>query len=109
MAYLILLLFVCKYFNLDFVVDPFLKEAIHAARRSFAERTDSLDMHYFESSQLNKNLAKQHKLSPDSLMQLVIQVTYASSCFFLSAYYNFVCKCVTKCYNFNSYFALYYT
>ncbi|PVD24049.1 hypothetical protein C0Q70_14518 [Pomacea canaliculata] len=69
---------------LDFVVDPFLKEAIHAARRSFAERTDSLDMHYFESSQLNKNLAKQHKLSPDSLMQLVIQL----------AHYRLFGKCV---------------
>lgn len=43
--------------------------------QAFVKKTASLDMNYVESTQLNKDIAKQYKLSPDSLMQLVVQVS----------------------------------
>ena len=63
-----------SYLSSDFQLDPFLKETISQVREEFAKKTASLDMNYFESTQLNKAVAKQYKLSPDSLMQLTVQV-----------------------------------
>lgn len=63
-----------SYLSSDFQLDPFLKETISQVREAFAKKTASLDMNYFESTQLNKAVAKQYKLSPDSLMQLTVQV-----------------------------------
>ncbi|KAK7496706.1 hypothetical protein BaRGS_00012113 [Batillaria attramentaria] len=62
--------------RLEFQLDPFLEETITKVREEFAQRTASLDMNYFESLQLNKDIAKQYKLSPDSLMQLVVQLAH---------------------------------
>lgn len=70
--------------KLDIKLDPFVKETITQQHKAFVERTEYLDMNYFESAQLNKAIAKQFKLSPDSLMQLVIQL----------AQYRLTGKCV---------------
>ena len=45
-------------------------------KEAFAKRTASVDMNYLECNELNKAMAKQHNLSPDSLMQLIIQVCW---------------------------------
>ncbi|KAL8569449.1 hypothetical protein ACOMHN_054164 [Nucella lapillus] len=60
--------------ELDFQLDPFLEETIDRCSRAFVEKTSSLDMNYCQSVELNKSIAKQYKISPDSLMQLVIQL-----------------------------------
>ncbi|KAK7102205.1 carnitine O-palmitoyltransferase 2, mitochondrial-like [Littorina saxatilis] len=70
--------------KLDFKLDPFVKETIGRVREELTKKTDSLDMNYFESKQLNKCIAKEFKISPDSLMQLTIQL----------AQYQLTGKCV---------------
>ncbi|XP_076447430.1 carnitine O-palmitoyltransferase 2, mitochondrial-like isoform X2 [Babylonia areolata] len=70
--------------KLDFKLDPYLEETISKASKAFDERTASLDMNYCESTELNKSIAKQYKIGPDSLMQLVVQL----------AQYRLTGKCV---------------
>ncbi|XP_071081825.1 carnitine O-palmitoyltransferase 2, mitochondrial-like [Haliotis cracherodii] len=62
--------------RLDFKLDAGIKQAIKEAKEKFDKKTSSLDLHHLEYKRYNKTFAKQHKVSPDAIMQLAIQLAY---------------------------------
>ncbi|KAH9508189.1 Carnitine O-palmitoyltransferase 2, mitochondrial [Bulinus truncatus] len=65
-----------KVQRLDFRLDPYIKENINKAKLRFQEVTSTLDVHYLQYTKLNKQDIKKAKLSPDSIMQLAIQLAH---------------------------------
>lgn len=59
----------------DFNLDSKMKEAIIKAQARFDEATKALDKDILSYKRFNKSYVKGKKLSPDSVMQLAIQVT----------------------------------
>ena len=58
----------------EFALDPKLKEYIRECKDSFAAKCASLDVDHLEYHTFTKKLIKERKLSPDAIMQFVIQV-----------------------------------
>ena len=52
-----------------------MKEAIIKAKARFDDATGSLEKNFLDYKRFNKSYVKGKKLSPDSVMQLAIQVT----------------------------------
>ncbi|GFO20586.1 carnitine o-palmitoyltransferase 2, mitochondrial [Plakobranchus ocellatus] len=65
-----------KVKRLDFTLTPQLKDTITKAKQRFDEATGSLDMHHLQYFKMTKKDLKKTKLSPDSVMQLVIQLAH---------------------------------
>uniref|UniRef100_A0A2C9JQV6 Choline/carnitine acyltransferase domain-containing protein n=1 Tax=Biomphalaria glabrata TaxID=6526 RepID=A0A2C9JQV6_BIOGL len=63
-----------KVQRLELRLDPYIKETITKAMQRFKEVTSTLDVQHLQYQKLNKKDIKNAKLSPDSVMQLVIQV-----------------------------------
>ncbi|ALC43004.1 CG2107 [Drosophila busckii] len=61
---------------LNFEVDAQTADAVQAAYAENARIVDSLDMQQLRYGKLNKGTCKQHKLSPDSVIQLSFQLAY---------------------------------
>lgn len=53
-----------------------LKADIQNARSDFDKTVSGLNLHYIEYPKLGKDFIKKQKLSPDSFMQLAIQVIH---------------------------------
>ena len=64
---------------LDFILDPFLRQTIYETKEKFVQKTMSVDLNYVEDREFNKGMAKKFKISPDSLMQLALQVKISLS------------------------------
>ncbi|OWF48755.1 carnitine O-palmitoyltransferase 2, mitochondrial-like [Mizuhopecten yessoensis] len=62
--------------RLEFELDTSLKEGIQSAKVNFDNMTGSLDLHHLEYDTFTKDFVKSKKLSPDSIMQLAIQMAY---------------------------------
>jgi len=60
----------------EFNLPDELKSAIDEAKRRYEEATSKLDVDYFVFDKFGKDYLKQNRLSPDSFMQLAIQVCY---------------------------------
>lgn len=58
----------------DFMLDAPIKQAIDTARVSFDNFVNTLGVDLYEFPNINKVYLKKNKLSPDSVMQLAIQV-----------------------------------
>ena len=58
-------------------MDGNVKEAIKTAKINFDKHVGALDQHHLEYFTFTKKQIKAMKLSPDSIMQLAIQVIYA--------------------------------
>ncbi|CAC5425186.1 CPT2 [Mytilus coruscus] len=61
---------------LDFKLDNNVKEAIKTAKINFDKHVGALDQHHLEYFKITKKTAKEFRMSPDSLMQLAIQMAY---------------------------------
>ncbi|KAL5014600.1 hypothetical protein ScPMuIL_008870 [Solemya velum] len=62
--------------HLEFKLDSNLKDAIREAESSFNSRVKSLDVAHLQYNTFTKKFVKEQKFSPDSVMQLVIQMAY---------------------------------
>ncbi|KAL4226898.1 Carnitine O-palmitoyltransferase 2 [Mactra antiquata] len=62
--------------KLEFALDPKLKEYIAEAKSDYAARCASLDVDHLEYFTFTKELLKKQKVSPDAILQLVIQMAY---------------------------------
>ncbi|BFZ05488.1 hypothetical protein BsWGS_08529 [Bradybaena similaris] len=62
--------------KLQFKLDPHLKETIKKAKQRFDDVTSTLDVHYLMYTKMNKADLKKSRLSPDSIMQLAIQLAH---------------------------------
>lgn len=62
--------------RLEFKLDENIKEAIRKAKSNFDKFTGSLDIDYLEYKRFTKKEVKKQKISPDSVMQLAIQMAY---------------------------------
>ena len=62
----------CTEFNLS----PSIEAAVEKAIQSYESTTSSLGVHFLESEVFGKNECKKHKVSPDAMMQLGIQVVW---------------------------------
>ena len=58
----------------EFTLTDELKQGIREAQQQFRDVTSSLAMNFIQYDKVGKNLLKQHKLGPDSFMQLAFQV-----------------------------------
>lgn len=65
-----------KVQRLDFTLTPQVKDSITKAKKRFHEVTSSLDLHHLQYFKMTKKNLKQFKLSPDSVMQLAIQLAH---------------------------------
>lgn len=59
----------------DFKLDSNLKDAIRQAQSSFNSRIKSLGLAHLQYNTFTKKFLKEKKFSPDSVMQLAIQVS----------------------------------
>ncbi|XP_052287068.1 carnitine O-palmitoyltransferase 2, mitochondrial-like isoform X2 [Dreissena polymorpha] len=66
--------------KLEFAMDPKLKEYIQEAKNDYAKTCASLDVAHLEYKTFTKTFLKDHKLSPDAMLQLVIQLAYFKQC-----------------------------
>ncbi|CAG5131342.1 unnamed protein product, partial [Candidula unifasciata] len=62
--------------RLQFKLDPLLKETIKKAKQRFDEVTSTLDVHHLQYTKMTKTDVKRSRLSPDSVMQLAIQLAH---------------------------------
>jgi len=62
--------------RLEFNLTDELKSDIQNARNEFQSKLSTLDLNYVQYSKYNKNDIKDLKVSPDSFMQLAIQLAY---------------------------------
>ncbi|XP_060083405.1 carnitine O-palmitoyltransferase 2, mitochondrial-like [Ylistrum balloti] len=62
--------------RLEFELDTTLKEGVQNAKANFDALIGSLDLHHLEYDTYTKDFVKAKKISPDSLMQLAIQMAY---------------------------------
>ena len=58
----------------EFALDPKLKEYIHEAKQDYNNVCSSLDVDHLEYFTFTKEHLKKQKVSPDAVLQLVIQV-----------------------------------
>lgn len=58
----------------DFKVGDFLSVKLDQAQRDYQALSDTVDFATMEYFDLNKDSVKKHKLSPDAVMQMAIQV-----------------------------------
>ena len=59
----------------EFQLTDEIKAAIGKARQNFDSAVQGLDLNAIEYTKMGKNFIKKQKLSPDSFMQLAIQVS----------------------------------
>ena len=69
------LLHISFSFFTDIKLDPNLKGNITKCKAKFDATMATLDLHYLEYTKYTKKYVKSQKFSPDSLMQLAIQVS----------------------------------
>lgn len=62
--------------RLEFELDASLKEGVQTAKANFDKLVGSLDLHHLEYDNYTKDFVKAKKISPDSIMQLAIQMAY---------------------------------
>lgn len=62
--------------QLDFNLDDKSKAAIKQAQTTYTNTVNSLQMHTMINDVLTKSYCKKHKVSPDAIMQLGIQLAY---------------------------------
>ncbi|KAI0230258.1 Carnitine O-palmitoyltransferase 2, mitochondrial [Lamellibrachia satsuma] len=62
--------------KLEFDLTPGLKEGISNVKEKFSKRTDSILLNYIEYRKFGKNFLKKQRLSPDSMIQLAIQLAF---------------------------------
>ncbi|KAL3852858.1 hypothetical protein ACJMK2_016467 [Sinanodonta woodiana] len=62
--------------HLDFMLDPILQENIKTAKSDFDRHVKSIGLDHLEYQTFNKSYIKKQKLSPDSVLQLAIQLAY---------------------------------
>ncbi|GAB1599724.1 carnitine O-palmitoyltransferase 2, mitochondrial-like [Argonauta hians] len=62
--------------NLDFQMDTKLKESIKNAKEQFSKATGRLQKDVIDYKKFHKGFIKSKKLSPDSVMQLAIQMAF---------------------------------
>ena len=62
--------------QLDFDLDDKVKHAIDAAQTNHQKVVQGLDMNFLKYDKLNKEVCKQHKISPDAVMQLSFQLGF---------------------------------
>lgn len=62
--------------RLDFIVNDSVKADVQKAQRNYEENTGNLQLAAMVHSGLSRELIKQSKLSPDSVMQLSFQLAY---------------------------------
>ncbi|XP_055636894.1 carnitine O-palmitoyltransferase 2, mitochondrial [Toxorhynchites rutilus septentrionalis] len=61
---------------IEFKLDSKIRDGIIAAQNHHNAIIDSLDMNYIKYNGINKNICKQKKISPDSVMQLGFQLAF---------------------------------
>lgn len=62
--------------RLEFNLTDEIKAGIGKAKEKFDSAVEGLELHYIQYPRLGKNFIKKQKLSPDSFMQLAIQLAY---------------------------------
>ena len=62
------------YFVSEWRLTDEIKKTVDDAKARYAEATSKLDIAYFQTFKFGKKLIKKNKLSPDSFMQLALQV-----------------------------------
>ena len=88
-CYIIVLIAISQHVFSDFKLSPTTKDRMKAAQTKFNQLTSSLDFNPIEYYKMNRNYFKTHKLSPDSIMQLAIQVGRVfCKCKMTSFYYH---------------------
>lgn len=65
-----------KVRHLNFTLDERMVEAVRSANTKQTEIMASLEMDFLRYPQLNKATCKQHRLSPDSIIQLAFQLAF---------------------------------
>lgn len=65
-----------RVMRLDFTLDPYLQTSINEAKSRFTDVTSSLAVSHLQYKKMTKLDIKKAKLSPDSIMQLVIQMAH---------------------------------
>ncbi|XP_005097845.1 carnitine O-palmitoyltransferase 2, mitochondrial [Aplysia californica] len=65
-----------KVVRLNFTLDPSVKEAVAKAKSRFDDVTNSLDVSHIQYHKMTKTHVKKAKLSPDSIMQLTVQLAH---------------------------------
>lgn len=61
---------------IEFKVDDRIRDGVIAAQNHHNTIMDSLDMNYLKYDGINKNVCKQKRISPDSVMQLGFQLAF---------------------------------
>ena len=64
-------------FIVDFILTDELKSAVDVAKRKYEAATSKLDLDYVIFDKFGKERLKHNKLSPDSFMQLALQVCHS--------------------------------
>ncbi|KIH48507.1 hypothetical protein ANCDUO_21423, partial [Ancylostoma duodenale] len=64
--------------EIEFNLTPSLRSQIDKAQKAHVQRNSSLDFSTVEYDGLNKETIKKSKMSPDSIMQLAIQMAFYS-------------------------------
>lgn len=64
--------------KVEFKLPDSVKDGIVQAKKDYEQITNSLSVNILQHHEFGRNLVKQHKLSPDAVMQLALQVTYYS-------------------------------
>lgn len=67
------------YRKLGFTLPSSLESKINTAKANFDKRVNSLDMDTLQLFSFGREYLKQHKISPDAVMQLAFQVLLISS------------------------------
>ncbi|XP_031636280.1 carnitine O-palmitoyltransferase 2, mitochondrial [Contarinia nasturtii] len=63
-------------FKIEFNLDDKSKAAIKKAQQNYVNTVNSLEMHTMINDVMTKSFCKNHKVSPDAIMQLGIQLAY---------------------------------
>ncbi|XP_023227745.1 carnitine O-palmitoyltransferase 2, mitochondrial-like [Centruroides sculpturatus] len=61
---------------LEFKVDETVKQAIHIAQENYHKLTSNLNIDIMQYFKMNRDYLKNQKISPDSIMQLAIQMAF---------------------------------
>lgn len=62
--------------SVEFTLDDYMKTGIETARQNHARCIDSLEMNVLMYHGMNKKICKEYRLSPDSIMQLGLQLAF---------------------------------
>lgn len=62
--------------DIDFKLDASLKEEIKKAQETHVKNCSDLQFSTMQYTKMNRSILKSYKLSPDSIMQLAIQLAF---------------------------------